>query len=35
VLRRRDARGKVSEIGVRLDDDVKDADVIYVRESSF
>lgn len=35
VLHRRDAHGKVQEIDVSLDDDVKDADVIYVKESLF
>jgi polysaccharide export outer membrane protein len=35
VLHRRDARGKVNESDVKLDDDVKDADVIYVKESLF
>jgi polysaccharide export outer membrane protein len=35
VLHRRDAHGKVNEIDVKLDDDVKDADVIYVKESLF
>jgi polysaccharide export outer membrane protein len=35
VLHRRDAHGKVNEIEVSLDDDVKDADVIYVKESLF
>jgi polysaccharide export outer membrane protein len=35
VLHRRDAQGKVAEIEVSLDDDVKDADVIYVKESLF
>jgi polysaccharide biosynthesis/export protein len=35
VLHRRDAHGKVNEVEVKLDDDVKDADVIYVKESLF
>lgn len=35
VLHRRDAHGKVAEIEVSLDDDVKNADVIYVKESLF
>jgi polysaccharide biosynthesis/export protein len=35
VLHRRDPHGKVNEIDVKLDDDVKDADVIYVKESLF
>ncbi|HEX4150730.1 MAG TPA: polysaccharide export protein EpsE [Steroidobacteraceae bacterium] len=35
VLHRRDAHGKVQEIEVSLDDDVKNADVIYVKESLF
>jgi polysaccharide export outer membrane protein len=35
VLHRRDVHGKVNEIEVSLDDDVKDADVIYVKESLF
>lgn len=35
VLHRRDAHGKVQEIEVSLDDDVKDSDVIYVKESLF
>jgi polysaccharide export outer membrane protein len=35
VLHRRDAHGKVNEIEVSLDDDVKDADVLYVKESLF
>jgi polysaccharide export outer membrane protein len=35
VLHRRDAHGKVDEVEVSLDDDVKDADVIYVKESLF
>jgi polysaccharide biosynthesis/export protein len=35
ALHRRDAHGKVNEIDVKLDDDVKDADVIYVKESLF
>jgi polysaccharide export outer membrane protein len=35
VLHRRDAHGKVNEIEVSLDDDVKDSDVIYVKESLF
>ena len=35
VLHRRDVRGKVNEIDVKLDDDIKDADVIYVKESLF
>jgi polysaccharide export outer membrane protein len=35
VLHRRDAKGKVKEEGVSLDDDVRDEDVIYVKESLF
>jgi polysaccharide biosynthesis/export protein len=35
VLHRRDAQGKVKESSVALDDDVKDQDVIYVKESVF
>jgi polysaccharide export outer membrane protein len=35
VLHRRDAHGKVNELEVSLDDDVKDSDVIYVKESLF
>jgi polysaccharide export outer membrane protein len=35
VLHRRDAHGKVNEIEVSLDDDVKSTDVIYVKESLF
>jgi polysaccharide biosynthesis/export protein len=35
VLHRRDAHGKVNETDVKLDDDVKDMDVIYVKESLF
>src|ERR1700678_399296 len=35
VLHRRDAHGKVNELDVSLDDDVKDYDVIYVKESLF
>ena len=35
VLHRRDAHGKVNEVEVSLDDDVKDFDVIYVKESLF
>jgi polysaccharide biosynthesis/export protein len=35
VLHRRDAHGKVNEIEVSRDDDVKDSDVIYVKESLF
>jgi polysaccharide biosynthesis/export protein len=35
VLHRRDPHGRVNEIDVKLDDDVKDADVIYVKESLF
>jgi polysaccharide export outer membrane protein len=35
VLHRRDAHGKVNEVEVSLDDDVKDSDVIYVKESLF
>jgi polysaccharide export outer membrane protein len=35
VLHRRDAHGKVNEIEVSLDDDVKNSDVIYVKESLF
>lgn len=35
VLHRRDPHGKVNEIDVKLDDDVKDTDVIYVKESLF
>ena len=35
VLHRRDVHGKVNEIEVSLDDDVKDSDVIYVKESLF
>lgn len=35
VLHRRDAHGKVNETEVSLDDDVKDSDVIYVKESLF
>jgi hypothetical protein len=34
-LHRRDAKGKVKEEGVSLDDDVRDEDVIYVKESLF
>jgi len=35
VRHRRDASGKVKEESVSLDDDVKDQDVIYVKESLF
>jgi polysaccharide biosynthesis/export protein len=35
VLHRRDATGKVKESGASLDEDVKDQDVIYVKESVF
>jgi polysaccharide biosynthesis/export protein len=35
VIHRRDASGKVKEIGAALDDDVHDGDVIYVKESVF
>ena len=35
VLHRRDANGKVKEISVKLDQDVVDQDVIYVKESLF
>jgi polysaccharide export outer membrane protein len=35
VIHRRDAGGKVKEIGAALDDDVRDGDVIYVKESVF
>jgi polysaccharide biosynthesis/export protein len=35
VLHRRDANGKVREESVALDDDVRDEDVIYVKESLF
>jgi polysaccharide export outer membrane protein len=35
VRHRRDAGGKVKEEGVSLDDDVRDQDVIYVKESLF
>jgi polysaccharide export outer membrane protein len=35
VHHRRDASGKVKEEGVSLDDDVRDQDVIYVKESLF
>jgi polysaccharide biosynthesis/export protein len=35
VLHRRDSTGKVKEIGANLDDDVRDGDVIYVKESVF
>lgn len=35
VLHRRDEHGKVNETDVKLDDDVKDSDVIYVKESLF
>jgi polysaccharide biosynthesis/export protein len=35
VRHRRDAGGKVKEDGVSLDDDVRDKDVIYVKESLF
>jgi polysaccharide export outer membrane protein len=35
VLHRRDASGKVKEISATLDDDVRDGDVIYVKESVF
>jgi polysaccharide export outer membrane protein len=35
VLHRRDASGKVKEITANLDDDVRDGDVIYVKESVF
>jgi polysaccharide export outer membrane protein len=35
VRHRRDANGKVKEEGVSLDDDVRDQDVIYVKESLF
>jgi polysaccharide export outer membrane protein len=35
VLHRRDAGGKVKESGASLDEDVRDQDVIYVKESVF
>jgi polysaccharide export outer membrane protein len=35
VLHRRDSTGKVKESGASLDEDVKDQDVIYVKESVF
>jgi polysaccharide biosynthesis/export protein len=35
VLHRRDASGKVKESGTSLDEDVRDQDVIYVKESVF
>ncbi len=35
VLHRRDASGKVKESGASLDEDVRDQDVIYVKESVF
>jgi polysaccharide export outer membrane protein len=35
VVHRRDANGKVKEVGVNLDEDVEDEDVIYVKESVF
>jgi polysaccharide export outer membrane protein len=35
VRHRRDSTGKVKEEGVNLDDDVRDQDVIYVKESLF
>jgi polysaccharide biosynthesis/export protein len=35
VLHRRDAKGKVAESGTSLDEDVRDQDVIYVKESVF
>jgi polysaccharide export outer membrane protein len=35
LLHRRDANGKVREAGAGLDDDVRDQDVIYVKESLF
>jgi polysaccharide export outer membrane protein len=35
VLRRRDAKGKVTESGAALDQDVVDQDVIYVKEGLF
>jgi polysaccharide export outer membrane protein len=35
VRHRRDATGKVKEEGVNLDDEVRDQDVIYVKESLF
>lgn len=35
VLHRRDAKGKVKEESVSLDDDMRDEDVIYVKESLF
>jgi polysaccharide export outer membrane protein len=35
VLHRRDAKGKVQEESVSLDDDVRDQDVIYVKVSIF
>jgi polysaccharide export outer membrane protein len=35
VRHRRDASGKVKEESVSLDDDVRDQDVIYVKESLF
>jgi polysaccharide biosynthesis/export protein len=35
VLHRRDATGKVKESGASLDEDVRDQDVIYVKESVF
>jgi polysaccharide export outer membrane protein len=35
VLHRRDASGKVRELSASLDDDVRDEDVIYVKESLF
>ncbi len=35
VLHRRDAKGKVAESSTSLDEDVRDQDVIYVKESVF
>ena len=35
VLHRRDAKGKVREESVALDDDMRDEDVVYVKESLF
>jgi polysaccharide biosynthesis/export protein len=35
VIHRRDAGGKVKEVSAALDDDVRDGDVIYVKESVF
>ena len=35
VVHRRDANGKVKELGINMDEDVQDDDVIYVKESVF